>query len=400
MQLYLQFGFGMMGHCKELLSKWGGGTVVLSPRDLTPEQLTRFSGEVNQIGNGNVLVDPQFYLPHSDHERLCSHSFWPNDYETQLFWQGPQLNELLKKLFALNARCGASQIILPGMLGTRIDDDWLATQTAILDEATAIGPDLPIVSTIALAVDAAKDQQQVANLLEAAELWEPSGYYLVCEHPGDYLVDDPNWLANILDIVAGLRIQGKSVVVGYANHQMLCAASANATAICSGTWMNVRSFPPQKFQTAYDDEIKKRTKWYYCPQSLSEYKVPFLDIAQRVSLLDLMRPPVNLDGGYVDILFSGAQPSTTDFSEQAAFRHYLHALHEQTAVASSSTFDDTISIHEQTLTSTETILDQLAAGGVRGQTRDFADIVDVNRAAISLLSATRGAMLRRRWSSM
>ena len=113
-----------------------------------------------------------------------------------------------------------------------------------------------------------------------------------------------------------------------------------------------------------------------------------------------MKPDPSVDGGYVDMLFSGAQPSTTDFSEQSAFRHYLHAIHEQVRASQATTFDDTIALHEQCLDAAEEQLDILAAGGVRGQNRNFSDCVDVNRAAISVLSSTRGAMLRRRWASL
>jgi hypothetical protein len=400
MELYLQFGYGMMEHCRELLGTWGGGVAVLSPRELNPDRLPGFAGELTRIDNTQVLVDPQFYLPHSGHERLRSHGFWPNEYESQLFWQGPPLTELLTELLALNSSCESMGFILPGMLATRIDDDWIASQKAILDEATSLNASMPLLSTIALAGNVAKDQAQVGALLEAAEKWNPAGYYVVCEHPDDYLVEDPNWLANVLDIIAGLRIAGKEVILGYANHQLLAAAVAKPTAICSGTWMNVRSFPPQKFQAAFDEEIRKRAKWYYCPQSLSEYKLPFLDIAHRQGVLDSMKPLEELDGGYVDMLFSGAQPSATDFSEQAAFRHYLHALHEQVKESQAATYDDTVAIHERALDAAEELLESLAAAGVRGQKRDFSEIVDVNRAALSVLTSTRGAMLRRRWPSL
>jgi hypothetical protein len=40
MELFLQFGFGMMEHCRVLVDEWGGGTVILSPRDLNETQLT------------------------------------------------------------------------------------------------------------------------------------------------------------------------------------------------------------------------------------------------------------------------------------------------------------------------------------------------------------------------
>ena len=93
------------------------------------------------------------------------------------------------------------------------------------------------------------------------------------------------------------------VIIGYCNHQMLVAASANATAICSGTWMNVRSFPPDKFRTNYDEEIKQRATWYYAPSTLSEYKLPFLDIAHRLKLLRLLQPPKELANSYSAPLF-------------------------------------------------------------------------------------------------
>jgi hypothetical protein len=58
MRLYLQFGWGTMDHSRSLISEWGGGTVILSPRDLKDDQLSRFSKAVNRIPNGAVMLDP------------------------------------------------------------------------------------------------------------------------------------------------------------------------------------------------------------------------------------------------------------------------------------------------------------------------------------------------------
>src|SRR5215217_5776435 len=79
MELYLQFGYGMMQHCRHLIADWGGGTVVLSPRDMSDRQLRTLSSEITDLPGGRVLLDPQFYLPHADHERLRSHDYWPTD---------------------------------------------------------------------------------------------------------------------------------------------------------------------------------------------------------------------------------------------------------------------------------------------------------------------------------
>lgn len=401
MELGLQFGYGMMEHCRNLVGAWGGGTVVLSPRDLNDDQLSRLSSSLRELPNSSSLLDPQVYLPHADHERLCSHAYWPAEYQTGTFWTGQGLSDLIRKLLELNVALQTSAFILPGLLASAVDDDWLATQEMVLEEARARGVQAPVYATIALSADAVKDQNQIATLLEAAARWNPVGYYLVCEHlDGRYLVEDPDWLANVLDLVAGLKLMGKRVILGYCNQQMLIAAIAKADALCSGTWMNVRSFPPDKFRTTYEEEIKQRATWYYCPQALSEYKIPFLDIAHRLNVLTQMSPSADLGSIHADALFAGAKPSSLGFTEQAAFRHFLQCFRTQCTISSQQTFDDTVAEHERLLDQAEAVLKTLGAVGVRGQLRDFSDIVDVNRAALAVLTATRGAILRRRWASL
>jgi hypothetical protein len=401
MDLYLQFGYGMMDHCRVLLSSWGGGTAILSPRDLTDDQLRRLGKDIAAIPDAESLLDPQFYLPHADHKKLCEHDYWPKDFKTTVFWQGPPLSALLRGLSKLNRDIGCKRMIVPGLFASSINEDWLETQRAILDESRAIEKKLPLIATVALSAEAVQDSEQVSLLLERAEAWNAEAYYVVCEHPdGQYLVEDPNWLADVLDIVAGLRLSGAKVILGYCTHQMLLAGVAKVNAVASGTWMNVRSFPPEKFVTAYDDEIKQRTTWYYCPQALSEYKIPFLDIAHRLGILGLMAPPVNLDGGYVTNLFSGAQPSTVGFAEQSAFRHYLHALRAQIRNVDQTSLETALASHQKTLDDAEKVLRRLRGSNVSGQLRDFNQIVDVNRAALGLFTSLRAPILKRMWNSI
>lgn len=401
MNLYLQFGWGMMEHCRSLLKEWGGGTVILSPRDLEPDQLPRFASSIRAIPGGAVLLDPQFYLPHSDHERLCSHSFWPQNYATGVFFTGPSLTSLLAELKSLNDELGASEVILPGLLADEINDDWLNIQRVILQKAQASNFDKRLCQTIALSSDACRNEAQVARLLEHASQFKAESYYLLCEHPsGNYLVDDAAWLSNVLDIIAGLKLGGSKVFVGYCNHQMLIAGTVKADAIASGTWMNVRSFPPEKFRSTYDDEIKQRAVWYYCPQALSEYKLPIMDIARKVGLLSHLAPATGVNAKYVAPLFSGGQPSTIGLLEPDAFRHYLTCLKQQVDAAVMPTFDDTVAKHEGLLDDAEQILQVLTGGRIRGQMRDFSEIIDVSRAALAGLIATRGAMLRRNWTRL
>jgi len=401
MQMYLQYGFGMMEHCRHLIEEWNGGTVILSPRDLNKGQLTKLAKDIHTIPEGRVLLDPQFYLPHADHARLCKHEYWPINYSTNAFWQGPPLTDLLAKLYDLNNSLNSEAFILPGLLATRIDDNWLETQRAILAGATALNSCIPLYATIALSADATCNNDQVVRLMEEAEKWSPAGYYLVFEHPnGNYLVEDANWLANTIDIAAGLKLKGAKVVVGYCNHQMLLASCAKVDAICSGTWMNVRSFPPGKFRVSYDEEIKQRATWYYCPQAFSEYKIPMLDLAHRLHILSQLQPTNGFNNTYIAALFSGAQPSSIGFTEREAFRHYLHCLRLQAGDSSRATFDDTVAKQTTLLDAAETLLETLAKSGIMGQKRDFRVNVDINRSALAAFVSTRGPVLRHRWSKL
>ncbi len=403
MNLYLQFGYAMRPATLQLLENWSSGTVILSPRDIEPKVLLKVCNEIQKAG-GSVLFDPQFYLPHADHKTLCEHSYWPSDYTTGNFFTGSGSNKLVNDLANLNLELRTTQFILPGMYAATIDDTWLECHRMIAEIAIQIDSvaSLPKIATVAVAAEALVDDDQIHELLEAVEDWPVAGVYLVCEHSqGDYLVKDTNWLINLIDLAAGLRLQGKTVIAGYSNHQSLILGTASVNAIASGSWMNVRSFSPEKFVVAAEDEIKTKSIWYYCPQALSEYKITFLDVAHRQGVLNDMRAEKAYGSGYADAIFNGpGRPSLLGIKERDSFMHYLQCLSVQTAQSRLSTFDATADAHNLLLDSAETLLEKLQRQGVRGQNREFKDILDVNRAALTMLQATRGPMLRRNWGDL
>lgn len=399
MELFLQFGYGMMEHCRFLIRQWGHGTVILSPRDLSENQLERLGAEISKLG-GELLLDPQVYIPEkTNHDRLIAQAFWP---ESGRFPTGDELRRCIVALVDLNLRIGASQMILPGLLAERIDEDWLEFQRQVMEETQRCDTrGLTTVLTVALSYDALRNEQQVQTLLDAIRVWDVPTIYLVCAHPdGEYLVTDAVWLANCADVIAGARILGKQVIVGYCNHQMLISACAAATAIVSGTWMNVRSFNEGKFKLQDDDEIKQRTTWYYAPHLFSEYKISFLDLAKKNGLLEKLRTSEGFSSAYAEELFTAPQPSLANFTEQQAFRHYLHCLRYQAGHVTHPTFDETIDAYSRQLDEAEKNLELLHASGIRGQKRDFSECIDVNRGAIAFLKNMRGPILRRKWSSL
>jgi hypothetical protein len=388
----------MIAHTVELISEWGSGGVIFSPRDMTHTQLVRTSENVREAG-GIVLLDPQCYAYDCDHVRLLSHEYW-DIFRTNgaaSFEGGPATASFLKKLAALNREIGATTCIIPGLIASPVSDDWFASQENVINEAPEHFGDAELVATVAVSSASMNDEAQVEAIVERVSNWNVSAIYVVAENPSDYLVSQPNWLANLLILVSGLKLQARKVIVGYCSHQMLCLAAAKADIIAAGTWLNVRSFALDKFYAPGPEDTSRRTTWYYCSEALSEFKIEFLDIALRQGVLGEMAPPASADQRYAAPLFSGVAPTSVAWGEQNAFRHYLTSLRSQAAVASKNSFAATIAHHNDVLDRADALLRKLHSTGIRGQDRDFGQIVDVNRAALAVLSSAREQRLARSW---
>lgn len=399
MEMYLQFGHGMMAHTRELLKKWDTGGVILSPRDLSEDQLQRMGDDVLNMSRDSFL-DPQCFARDADHARLISHTYWQmiKSHSTGAFMGGPGTAALLSELARLGRSAGIHNHILPGLLSApAVSDDWFTFQENIIEEAPAHFGGEPLYATVAMSSGSMLDEAQVEAVVERAASWDVHGFYVVAETPSGYLVDNPSWLANLLILVSGLKLLGKRVVVGYCNHQLLCLAAANVDIVASGTWLNVRSFPPDKFYSPDEGDVSRRTTWYYCPQAMSEFKLPFLDIAQRAGILGEMEPDPSLGSHYASPLFRGAAPTSVNWGEQDAFRHYLTCLHTQVADSRQPTYQATLDYHQRMLDSAEQFLNRLHRHGVFGQDRDFADYFDINRSALIIFNNARGHQLRRKW---
>jgi hypothetical protein len=400
-ELYLQFGWGMMEMCCSLLKRWESGTVILSPRDLEPEQLEPFASRLDELG-GARLLDPQFYLPHSDHERLTSHSYWPNSYDTGQFWAGGQSVECMASLVQLNEELGCARVILPGVFTNTIDAAWASMQATAIANAASLGVDkLNMLATIAMSAEVASDASQVEDLLLTTEGWDIGGAYLILEHPAQqYFVAEPSWVANMLDVIAGLRLQGKRVVVGHANQQMLLCAVAGANAIASGNYMNVRLLDTKKFEAPVEDEMRQRAIWYYCPQTLSEFRLSALDFARDRRRLGLLRPEPRLATAESELLFEAARPSASGFQESASFRHFLDTMHKQCAANDLSEFDSCLTMLRAQVHHADELLAQLRAAGITSEPRSFRHSVEACDSALLALEEDRGAMLRRHWKRL
>ena len=271
---------------------------------------------------------------------------------------------------------------------------WKDIQNLIFSVANEVDGDK--VATIVLSSQVIRDIHQVDNLIEYIADCPYNEVYLLVEHPnGDYLVQDPLWLTNFLYISASIKRINKRLIVGYGNQQLLCLGLANIDELASGTWLNVRSFSLSKFFET--DEVKRKNTWYYCPQAFTEYTLVFLDLAFQQQILPPFKQDDNYSSNYADILFAGALPSTTAFSEPLAFRHYLLCLYDQCKHISEGSFDNRVKSFNEMLVEANKVLDFARSHSISGQKRDFFDCIEVVQASVDTFVRMHGPLLSRLW---
>lgn len=398
MELFLQMGHNMQKLALEHLEDFGGGTLIISPMNILPKSLGKFCDNVHKR-KGNILIDPQLYYPRKFQKNLALYDYWPQEEFTAL--EEGQFDQVVESLAELNREMSAEMFLLPSLTAKSIDDLWDKTQRLAIESAKKYVLNLELVHTIALNSEVINDELQIEKIIAYAENWDVEGVYIVCEHPERYyLVDRPLWVSNLLSLVVGLKRQRKKVILGYASHQMLCMALAKCDAIASGNFLNLRWFQPEHFETIEEKQISRRAVWYYCPQALSEFKIPFLDIAKRMGLLELIETPEAMKNAYSQMLFGSVLPSSTGFSEKEAFRHYLFCLRKQCQYSVRNTYKETKDAHLVMLGTAEQLLAGLGEKGIRGQDRDFTEILDVNRAAIAAFNMVFEFPLSQEWNEM
>jgi hypothetical protein len=395
MKLYIQMGHGMQKICTELSEYWGGATVILSPLNTVEKKLKPFSASLWKTG-GHVLLDPQMYSPRKYHKNLQKYNYFPKAGITNI--EMGDCGDVIASLAQMNSEINSEAFILPSQTISKFDERWHKVQSAVANQGRQYANGRKLFQTISLSSDAITDETQIENIVQSASQWDVDGVYIVCEHPQRYyLIDKPIWVVNLLSLVAGIKRSKKEIIVGYANHQLLCLALAKCDAIASGNFLNVRWFQPEHFETTENDDPSRRAIWYYCPQAFSEYKVTYLDVAERAGILASMSPPNNMKNPYSDVLFKGALPSATNYKEPDSFKHYLHCLKLQCESATKENYHQTRDALMVSLKTASAIIAGLREAKIKGQDRDFSEIIDVVEAAVSLLDKEYGFPLSQEW---
>lgn len=99
------------------------------------------------------------------------------------------------------------------------------------------------------------------------------------------------------------------------------------------------------------------------------------------------------------MLFSGAQPTSTNYSESNSFKHYLCCLKLQCELLTKDSYKETFDTYEFMLNTAENQIKEFKKRGISGQNRDFSPAIEVNRIAMVANDEDYGMKLRFDWKN-
>ena len=279
MELLLQMGYGMQALSVEMISKWGSGTAILSPVNTKPEKVVSLAKKIQKAG-GSVLFDPQMFYPKNAHNKLKIYDYWID--ESATLSDCDALRGVGQELLRINTEIDSDKIILPCIAMREDTFDYGINMVNYLVSYFHTKTEKKLLATICLYPETIRNETSIENIIESLRQVDVDGYYIIPRPSnGEYIVSDPLWEIGLLRLLTCLKLNHKCVIVGYSNHQGLLYSLAKIDGLATGTWMNTRSFMPNKFQSPRDDDVKNRSVWYYLPTSMCEYKVAVLDVAMR-----------------------------------------------------------------------------------------------------------------------
>ena len=401
MKFAIQMGYGLQQAAIDLARDLGGSTIVVSPRVFRvregtsiEESMIKYCHRISSHAN-TVLIDPLLYTPKNLLRQTTA-----TKYASNVILEGRAgYVHAVQEILQLNDTCDTSVAILPSWTIGEPDSQWAQFQETASKEALANDYERPAYTTIALTADFLKESKSIDWIARNTERWDSPGVFLALEHPNnDYLSDEPLWLLNALCLIATLKRMGKKVILGYASHQFLIAALAKCDYLCSGNFLNVRRFYTKDFEKRDNQNPSRRTKWYYAPHTLSEYKVTSLDLAYGMGILESLQSPY--DDKYDEMLFSGALPSATAYSESLSHKHYLYSLHHQCAQIPTTTYQEAYDSCTMLVRTAQFMNEGLRKRGIDDANRSFANAFQACDQAMKAFNSKMGFIMGQLWKTI
>ncbi len=115
-----------------------------------------------------VLLDPQCFVRDADHYRLVEHDYFKvyQQCSTGSILTGDGARKVVDAVAGLAETLETTRLVVPGLLGSQIDEDWFRFHEQLIDAAAKRLPSMRRLATLALSAAATADEAQVEAIVE------------------------------------------------------------------------------------------------------------------------------------------------------------------------------------------------------------------------------------------
>lgn len=227
--------------------------IILSPVNREPENLALYINRFRELGEFDIVFDPQLYVPKSKQGYLNKYDYYPKDLETSdvssLSWWNGVLDALAEYLKIIEVDAVASPVVLPNIW----DDDYFANCVDISEmlKDKLQGTGIRVLTT---ALTSIKYLTSNDALLKAASILsgkDCSGYYIVIESDVEPRREysDANDIFGMLMFVHKMTNAKKPITIAHCSSDMILFKAAGADNCSTGKFFNLRRFSKSRYSS-------------------------------------------------------------------------------------------------------------------------------------------------------
>lgn len=256
MSVYLQLGH----HSRNLifepaLSKYKG--VILSPVNYTQNEVIETIKRIRvEIGNYDIVFDPQLYYPRSDREILRSWSYFPNDVDTadlsNFRWWTYLIDSISKTFETIKPNTVCTPVIHPRVFNNDYYDLMNRISYELCNQLNGTG--IRVLQTAFVSLSELANYNAVMSTASILTRTVADGIYLIFysdTNPRREL-NDPEELKGGMLLIKTLESNDIRVLVGYTSSDLLLWKESRATSCATGKFFNLRRFTPSRWAETDD----------------------------------------------------------------------------------------------------------------------------------------------------
>jgi hypothetical protein len=224
---------------------------ILSPVNYTEKEILRTIGICREIGDFEIIFDPQLYFPRTEREKLKKWDYFPDDVDTVDFSSLKWWTNLIAALARTAERIRPDIICSPVLEPRNFDDEYfdlmLQVSSLLCDRVCPNGFD--VYHTALVGTSELADYDRVMAIASIITRTQARGVYLILDSDirPRLELSDPEELKGALKLINVIESNGIEVTVGFSSSDIILWKAAGASNCATGKFFNLRRFTPSRW---------------------------------------------------------------------------------------------------------------------------------------------------------